>query len=323
MTNIFGTTVDTLVNGPAFSARIASLPNMFTRIQANWFEINPSAGVFNFASAPSCNDAMIATALAQGRTILFDVWGWPAWVQADWANRYQHMQDYVTAVLKHWPGVAILGCWNEPSFDQQPDNVLVKGVTGNTITVTIAQLMTEYHNLVMAIYNAKQAVNPKVQLNIGKFGNFQSYTPHMQLLKSLGTWAMGDYITWHDANDQFMNPAVDNPQTGTYSATPSVAHQCQWAAALFPGKMYGSDESYDYVTAYSVASTLAYRDNGASMLIKQYIPYPVPAAVIGQPIAAIYGTDANGNINLRSQAVIGLLTEPSTSFMMPIWKAAE
>ena len=255
--NIFGCSDDTLVNGPAFSRRMAALPNHFTRIQANWPEINPAPGVFNFTNAPSCNDAIIATASAQRRVILFDVWGWPEWVQVDWTNRYVAMRNYVIAVLTRWPQIQILGCWNEPSFDQGLANVLCPGI--NYTNGTPAHLMAEYHVLVTTIYSAKQSVNPAVKLNIGKFGNFESYTPHMQLLKSLGTWAMGDYITWHDANDQFIDPGIDNPVTATRSATPSVAHQVQWAKALFPGKMVGCDEHYSWSTQYCIESAAAYR----------------------------------------------------------------
>ena len=290
------------------------LPNHFTRIQANWPEINPAPGVFNFTKAPSCNDAIIARADSQGRVILFDVWGWPAWVQADWTNRYAHMGEYVSAVLRHWPQIKILGAWNEPSFDQSPANVLIPGAN---YTNSASQLMVEYHQLVTAIYNAKQAVNPRVKLDIGKFNNFQSYTPFMKYLKSLGTWTMGDYITWHDANDQYLDPMIDHPLSAKISATPSVVHQVQWAQALFPGKLVGCDEHYSWSTQYCLESAASYRASGAAMLVEQYIPYPSPTNA--GTISAIYGSNNNGQLSDRSKRFIKILTMPDDDFKK-LWR---
>jgi hypothetical protein len=270
LNNILGCSDDTLVNGIDFSARMAGLPNHFTRIQASWPEINPARSVFNFTNAPSCNDAIIATAAAQGRVILFDVNEWPAWVQADWSNRYADMSVYVTSVLKRWPQVQILGCWNEPSPFPPPNGDIIPGITN----AGPQQLMPEYHVLVTTIYKAKMGVNPSVKLDIGKFVNFQSYPAYFQAMKSLGTWTMGDYITWHDGNDGSMNPLIDNPATSSGAATPSVAHQLQWAQALFPGKLVGCDEHYSFDFTRCIQSAAAYRANGAAMLVEQLLPYP-------------------------------------------------
>jgi hypothetical protein len=316
LNNIFGTSADTLVNGPVFSRRIASLPNHFTRFTANWPEINPAPGVFNFTDAPSCNDAMIAVAAGQGRTILFDVNGWPAWVQSDWTNRYADMAAYVTAVLHHWPQIQILGAWNEPSNTQTPLAVLVPGNSN----VTALQLMTEYHSLVIAIYKAKQIVNPSVKLDIGKFIDFAHYMPCLQLLKSLGTWTMADYITWHDGYNTNYPALTDIVVEGV--TVPSAAHKVAMALALFPGKMVGSDEYYNYELKSSIQAATAYRISGASMMIDCLLSYPTPAAP-NPYYASSYGVDpATGQFSTRSKVFINLLTMPPDAIAL-VWNALQ
>jgi hypothetical protein len=316
LNNIFGTGADTLVNGPVFSQRCAALPNHFTRFTANWFEINPAPGVFNFTNAPSGNDAMIAVAAAQGRAILFDVNGWPAWVQADWKNRYQHMADYVTAVLTRWPQIQILGCWNEPSWTHSARGDIVPNIP----VATPLQLMTEYHVLVTTIYNAKQAVNTAVQLNVGKFIDFAHYVPCLQLLRSLGTWTMADYITWHDGYNTNYPALTDIVIQGV--TVPSAAHKIAFARALFPGKMVGSDEYSNYELKSSIQAAAAYRAAGASMMIDCLIAYPTPANP-SQQYALCYGVDpVTSQFSTRSKVFINLLTMPPEA-LAPVWNALQ
>lgn len=311
-TNILGTCADNFANGPAMSAELTALPNHFVRIQASWAELNPAPGVFVW-NTNSCSDAEISNAVAQGRSILFDVCDFPGWVQDNFASRYFYLGEYITAVLQHWPQIAILGCWNEVSGVQNSPDTILPGVTN----ATSAQIMAEYHVLVTAIYNAKQGVNPQVKLDGGKFVNFASYQANFQLLKSLGTWAMLDYITWHDYDNARFDPMTDVATNGVivYSAF----HKVQLARALFPGKLVGADEFANCDVKSTVQSAAAYRAAGASMLIDCLLPLPTPVnpdpGYLNQ-----WGANPDFTLTERSQLFLELLTMPAIPFN-GIWQA--
>ncbi len=317
-TNILGMGGDTLANGIMMSNAMKFNPARFWRFEARWNQINPVPGQYNWTNNPGCTDAMMANAALQHRVVMFDVAGWPLWVQNDWTNRYQHMAGYVTAVLHHWPQIQILGCWNEPSNTQVPAAVLLPGLTNGTS----AQLMPEYHALVTAIYNAKQSVRPSVQLDVGKFVNYSNYAANFALLKSLGTWKMADYITWHDYDNAYpgYDPLHDLLRPGN-APIPSVPHKVQMALALFPGKMVGSDEYINNDMRTTIRAAAAYRASGASMLIDPLLNYPTP--VHPDPVyAAQYGADENFSPTPRSQQFIKILTMSPRDFVK-LWRSIQ
>ena len=297
---ILGTSPDFL-NDPAHTKVLAQIPASFWRFQVQWAELNPSPGVFNWTTGKTWNDAIYANAVALGKTMLVDIWWWPAWVQADWPNRFKWMTQYVTAFMTRYPRVQILGVWNEPSTVQSSPMTLLPGNPNGSPLA----LMQEYDAMVRCVYTAKQAVNPKVQLNIGKFDGFN--VTLLQLLQWLGTWQMGDYITWH-YRTQNLDPMVDT-KVG-FGVVPSAANQVQLARAWFPGKLWGSDEFYLDGLNTSIQSVTAFINAGASMLIDMLTSYQ-PSQISEPAYAPCCGVEPTGLLSARSKTIINILTMPS------------
>jgi hypothetical protein len=299
--NILGTSPDFMNGGPSQTAIQKQLGAGTIRFQARMADIMPAPGYFNFTNVPTCNDTLISNAVAQGQKVMLDIWWWPSWVQTtnEWPNRYNDMAAYVTAVLNRWPKIVWLGCWNEPSATQGNPMTIVPGLTN----ATPLQLMTEYHALVTCIYDAAKSVNPNVKFNIGKF---DGYHPELNaLLKSLGTWAMADLITYHDNDDEFGPPLVDAATNGV-TFPYSVAHKYAAMAALFPGKQFGCDEYYPWSPFTAAEHAAAARKAGSSLECWMLGPYAPPP---GTTIPGCYGI-TNGVLNETAINLVNILTTP-------------
>lgn len=305
-TNIFGTSPNFLDGNPV----VKSLPNNFVRIQAEMSDIEPAKGVFNFTTGTTCNDAMIAEAVAEGRTIEFDVWNWGAWVTnaTEWPNRYQDLQGYVTNILNRWPAISILGDWNEHSW-ANTNNLMM--IVTNAVPVSPNFLEAEYSILTSNIWLAKQSVNPAVKIDIGKFQSFDPpsfYYQCAQIEATNGIANLANYFTWHVQYDGGMYPALTNYWNGQ-STNLSAANSIAAAQALFPTLGVGSDEWYPNDFTNAVQAATAYRVNGAAMLIDMLMPYPPSSGVFSNA----YGCYSNGQLNATSLAIINALLPPGTN----------
>ena len=230
--SILGTTFDYQFTSCPFSNDIK-----FVRIGGSWMDRNPSPGVY-LDNTYGCTTQIVALAVAQGKTIMFDFDNAPAWVLRDPAHFTQYIADYADHEAKWLAKVAPNG-----KFIFGVDNEFWITITMNP-NATPDQLAAFYYNFALWIAYKVMPVFPTAEINIVKSAGFNQGWDICRALQKTNIGQIAGWATFHTCaewQDPLARQAffTGNSQFGM-TFEQSVAQLRAW----FPMCKVGSDEAY-------------------------------------------------------------------------------